>query len=173
MKSINKKAQRITAESGFSLVEMVLIVVVAGIVIASVLPFTRISIQSYVGIKAQKDIMQSARIGFNRMIAEMNEIESSIQIDSGTETSIQFDLPVQNDIIYSFTNGTLQRQGVLLVRGVQKLAFRYFLEDGTQKVTPFGYDSDVWRIQIEMVVGNEETHMVYRGSISPRNLHYE
>jgi hypothetical protein len=107
------------------------------------------------------------------MMAELNELESSIQIDSGTETSIQFDLPVDTDIIYAYTNGALQRKGVLLVKAVTSMSFTYYLEDGTQKATPFAYDSDVWRIQVEMTVGDASSQMTYRGSTSPRNLHYE
>ena len=173
MKRLIKHTGIQSGESGFSLVEIIITIVVAGIVMVSALPFLKITVNSYVGIKAQKDLMQSARIGFNRMIADMNDIEASIQIDYGYTNAIQFDLSGDDDINYRFSDGELQRKTQKLVAGVQSLVFRYYREDGVQKGTPFSYDSDVWRIQIEMNVGTGDSQMVFRGSVSPRNIHYD
>ncbi len=160
-------------DAGFSLIELVVGIAVAGIVMAAVLPFFRANVGSYIRVRAGKDMMQSARIGFNRMLAEMNEITSSIEIDYGYSTQIQFDTPDENNINYAYTSGQLKREGVRLVNGVRSFQITYYLENGSVKGTPFSSDSDVWRIRIQMEVGDDQNKMLLRAEVSPRNIHYD
>ena len=168
MKNLLKK---FSDRAGFTLVEFVVVAVVTGIIVVSVLPFFRVNIDSYINVRKGKDLHQMARIGFNRLIAEMKLIENSLDIDYGNSDEIQFDIPNQNDINYKFDSYVLEREGEKLVEGVQSLQFQYFRENGTQKSAGFWWDSDVWRIHVTMVVGDGSNNITLQGQVSPRNIH--
>lgn len=168
---IKKLLKKLVDERGLTIVEFVIVTVVTGIVMVSVLPFFRVNVDSYVSIRKGKDLQQMARIGFNRMMAEMKLIESSLDIDYGYSDEIRFDIPTQNNINYELDNYVLEREGEKLVEGVQSLQFRYFRENGTEKGAGFWWDSDVWRVHVTMIVGDGSTNMTLQGQVSPRNIH--
>lgn len=145
--------------------------VIMGILMVTILPFFKVSVNAYVQVRAGKDSVQAARIGFNRMMAEMRLIEDSDEIDCGYSYEIRFDLPTQNNINYTFEDGMLKREGEKLVEGVQSLVIQYYRANGSQKSSGFWYDDDVWRIQIIMVAGDGTNNITMRGQVSPRNFH--
>jgi prepilin-type N-terminal cleavage/methylation domain-containing protein len=168
------KRRVIDGQRGFSLVEAIVVIIVMGIIIVSIVPFFHINVKAYVGVKAGKDIIQSARIGYRRMINELQQIVLSEDITNGSTSQIDFDIPDDGlgTITYAFSGGILTRQGHPLVGNVQSFTIRYYTADGTEKYTPFYGDTDVWRIEIEMLVGNEDTALLLRAQVSPRNVHY-
>ena len=167
-----KKARKnLDREDGFSLMELIVVIVVTGIIIVTTLPFFKIGVQSYVSVRSGKDMMQSARIGLNRMMAEMRLIESSGYIDYGYSDEIQFDLPGENNITYVFSDGQIFRESKILVDGVRSFTIRYYKADGSQKATPFWWENDIWRISVEMEVGDDESQMILTGQVSPRKFH--
>jgi type II secretory pathway pseudopilin PulG len=167
-----KKKIRHTAEKGLSLVEAVIVIAVVGVLITVLLPFFRTNVDSYVTVKTKKDVLQSARIGFNRMMTELKMLEASLQIDYAYSDQIQFDLVHETNIHYAFENGQLSRNGEKLIDHVQSLVFKYYHENGTEKFTPFWSDSDVWRIEVQASVGSGENTVTFRGQVSPRNIHF-
>lgn len=161
----------ILEENGFSLIEFIVITVIIGIITVTTLPFIRGSVEAYVNVRAGKELVQAARIGFNRMLAEMRMIGSSAEIDYGYSNEIRFDLPTQSNINYEWEDGLLKREGEKLVEGVQNFRFRYYRSDGTEKSPGFWYSSEIWRIDIEMTVGDGTKNIVIEGQVSPRNFH--
>lgn len=168
---IVKKLKGFAGEAGLTIVEFVVVTVVTGVLVVTVLPFFRVNVDSYINIRKGKDLHQMARIGFNRMMAEMKLIEGSLEIDYGYSDEIRFDIPTQNNINYELDNYVLEREGEKLIEGVQSLQFRYYREDGTQKSSGFWWDSDVWRIHVTMVVGDGSSNITLQGQVSPRNIH--
>lgn len=159
---------------GITLVELMITLMLVGILVLTVTPFFRVNLSSYFNIKSEKEMLQSARIGFNRIMAEMQQIEGPVDITYASSARIDFNRPGGGgSVVYEYSGGQLQRQGVKLLGGVQSFIMKYYRADGTEKSTPFSYDSDVWRIQIEMVVENRDKHLHLRGQISPRSFHYQ
>lgn len=159
-------------QDGVSLIELAIILVVVGVIITAVLPFFKTNVKSYVTVTTTKDAVQSARIGFNRMMNELKRLESSLDIDFGQTDEIQFDLSHQSDINYTYGSLQLTREGEVLIEDVQTFEFKFYTEDGTQKTCPFYYDSDVWRIEVTMAVGDGVDNVEFRGQVSPRNIHF-
>lgn len=173
-KQIKKLNIHIRRETGFTLAELAIVIVVSGILIASSVPFFKINVDSYVKVRQGKDILQSSRIAFNRMMSELHKINDPLGIAYGSSSRIDFNVP--NDgwgyITYRERNGRIERESRKLIDYVQDFTIRYYRADGSQKNTPFWYDSDVWRIQLEIVVGDGENNYTLRGQVSPRNIHY-
>jgi len=171
MKKWNSKITRFLREKGFTLVEMAIVLVVTGILISASAPFFRMNVDSYIQVRNGKDVLQSARIAFNRMMAEMHRIENSLNITRGSSSSIRFWLGLQY-VKYELDDNYLLRDGERFIDQVQGFTISYYRDDGTLKNTPFWWDSDVWRIQIELIVGDESNNYLLRGQVSPRNIHY-
>ena len=155
-----------------TLMELVVVIVVMGVVSITTVPFFRVNVDSYISVRGGKDALQSARIGYNRMMNEIKMLEASLDIDNGYSNKFQFDLPHQSNINYTYESGTLTREGQVLVSGVRSFVVKYYKEDGSLKNTPFFYDSDVWRIKIEMEVGDGTDNFYLQGQVSPRNVHF-
>lgn len=171
IKKLTRKRRK--RQRGYSLIELVIVLVVTGIVLITTMPFFKASVKSYVNIRAGKTLQQAARIAFNRFLAELKLIESSLDIDYGYENEIRFDLPSQSNINYRLNGGILERMGKKLIDGVQTFQLRYFRENGSEKSPGFSYDSDIWRIYVKLVVGDEITALILEGNITPRNIHFD
>lgn len=164
----------VNRKKGMTLIELTIVLVLVGILVGTVTPFFKVSIDSYLNVRAQKSLLQSARIGLNRMMLELRQIEGALDITYGSPIRIDFDDPILGEnITYSYYEGKLRREDEKLVENVQSFIIRYYTADGTQKSTPFGWDSDVWRIQIVMEVGTESKSLQIRGQSSPRSFHYQ
>lgn len=168
-----KWREDLKSQSGITIIEMVIAVVVAGIITVTILPFFRTSVNSYLSVTAGKELLQSARIGFNRLMAEMRLIESpGSGINWAYSSRIDFNIPGDNGITYRFQSQALTREGVELVIGVEDFVITYYRTDGTSFTPGFFNTQDVWRMHIEMKVGTEETSIVFQSQVMPRNFPY-
>ena len=67
----------IRSTKGFTIIELVVTMIVAAIIMTAALSFFVVSVDSYTNARMGKDILQSARIGWNRMLSEMKAIVGS------------------------------------------------------------------------------------------------
>jgi len=152
-------------------VEMAIVIVVTGILITAAAPFFRLNVDSYIQVRNGKDIIQSGRIGFNRMMVELHRIEDPLDISYASSSSIHF-IVGSELIVYELYDNVLLRNDKRFIDQVHGFTVYYYRDDGMLKSTPFAYDSNVWRIQIELTVGDETNNFLLRGQVSPRNVHY-
>jgi prepilin-type N-terminal cleavage/methylation domain-containing protein len=171
MRKHNHKIAYCREEQGFTLTEMAIVLVVTGILITASAPFFRLNVDSYIQVRNGKDIIQSGRIGFNRMMSELHRIEDPLDITYASSSSIHF-IVDSKLIVYELYNNVLLRNDERFIDQVQGFTVYYYQDDGILKSTPFSYDSNVWRIQIELTVGDESNNFLLRGQVSPRNIHY-
>ena len=172
---INRRHEYLRRERGFTLTELVIVTVVSGILLMAAVPFFKLNVDSYVEIKTKKDMMQSGRMAFSRMMAELHRIENSLDISNGDVSQITFDVPDDGlgFITYELSGNEILRQGQKFLGPVDNFIIRYFKEDRTEKWTPFQYHSDVWLMYVEVVVGEGSSSLSLRGLVSPRNFHYQ
>ncbi len=151
--------------------EVVIVMVVAGLILASSSTFMKTNVESYVMIKNSKESLQSGRIGFNRLIAELNRIERSLDIDWGYSGSVQFSIGVAwTGIEYAYSSGALKRESVVLVSGVTSFSLQYFNRSGDELYSFASRRSDIWSIRITMVMGEGDQQFTFRSYIHPRNF---
>jgi prepilin-type N-terminal cleavage/methylation domain-containing protein len=161
-------------ESGMTMIELVISMVVVGLISVTMVPFFKINLQSYLKARNGKNVIQSSRIAFSRMINDLKQLNTPLDIWYASSSRIDVDVP--NDGLaaityrYDSSDEILYRDGVKLAEGVQSLTFTYFTDHGTQKGVPFYFDSDTWLIQVDMAVGDDANRLNLREMISPRNF---
>jgi prepilin-type N-terminal cleavage/methylation domain-containing protein len=153
---------------GFTLVEMAIAIVVTSIIVVTITPFLRTTVNSYMTVRLGKETMEAARIGFNRMSSEIRRIEAPTQFTSGSSTSFEFEFTNENDstgdveYYYDSHNYWLVRRdnwtGVTsrLVEAVTALKFTFYNRSGSTFTPTRMTAQNIWRIKLEMTVGKDE-----------------
>lgn len=153
---------------GFTLIELILVVVLLGIVAlaltAAFVPTARIS----VAVDTRKDALQNTRLAMERMLREIREARS-IAVCCPL-TSLTFTNAANGVIAYSWSGAALaplQRNAIDLACCVQGFTLNYLRKDGLPAALP----AEVWRIQadLQVQVGNETVE--FRSEVNPRNLY--
>jgi type II secretory pathway pseudopilin PulG len=162
-------------DSGFTLLEFVLVFAIIGVLVISSGPFIRTNLESIFKLQFRKDRLQSTRIALDLMMTDVQQIMASDHISLGSSNQIIFDLVDDNagNISYAFSNGQLLRNSQPLINNVQNLTIRYFRGDGTEKTAAFANDTDVWRISVELSIMESGNLFFIRRQVSPRNFHYQ
>ena len=173
-----KIQNRISCEKGLTLLEVIVTLVATAIISTAIAPFLKTQAESYVNARNGKEVIQSSRIGLKRMVAELEEVPSWIDIDFGNSTQIQFDTPTQTNIRYTY-NSTYKelrrgigREGDTHVYGVQSFRIRYYNKTDSQISSFSSPRSDVWKIQIEMTVGDGSTNYELRTRVTPKGFYF-
>ena len=151
---INKENQK-----GFSLIEMMVVVLILGLIVLGLVTFFTGGIKSWVAGQSQLEAQRNARQAMDRMVREIREGKN---ITNGSETSItvrvpHFDVNGNIDSYYSVTyalnDTTIQRDTNPLIDNVLKIngetIFEYYNNSGTEVPSP---DATVSKIHINLKV---------------------
>ena len=150
---------------GFSLIEMVLVIVLTGIVFAVGAMILKTSFQSYFAGKNRTTSDWQGRLGLERMTRDLHSIAAitaananDIAFVDNTATAVTYD----RDAVAS----TLRRNGVVLADNVTALNFTYF--DRTPAVTAVA--ANVYYISVSFTVSVDGINTVYRATVNPGNF---
>jgi hypothetical protein len=164
---------------GVTLVELVVVIVVTGIIIISIAPFLRVTIKSYLAVRAGKDVLQMSRIGFNTMASEIRRIQAASDIWYADSDEFEFRYLKSNGtftasrIKYSFnSNGRIDRVGPgspnsRLMEGVSSFNLKFYNKTGTA-FTPGYSTGNIWRIEVNATVGADENKTTFSEQIFPK-----
>jgi type II secretory pathway pseudopilin PulG len=157
-----------------TMIELVISMVVVGLISVTLVPFFKVNLDSYLKTRLGKNTLQSSRIAFNRMMNELKQIPNPIAVWYGSSTRIEFFIP-SNGLLsttYALDGENLEREGVKLAESVKSFTFRYYRSNGTQMSVPFAFSTQVWRIEVDMSVGDDNYQLNLKEQISPRNFHF-
>ncbi|MBN2030882.1 prepilin-type N-terminal cleavage/methylation domain-containing protein [bacterium] len=159
-------------DSGFTLMELTVVMVCISFITIGIPLVVQMNVESYLQIRSGKHYVQAARIGFRQMTAELRQIERSDQINRGSSSRINFNLPSVGgvDYNYSSTYKELERGGDRFVFPVNAFRIRFFDNQGNTISSFSSPRNDIWRIEVRMVVGDDETHIVLWDQIHPRSF---
>jgi len=124
LKKINKK--------GFSLIELMVVVVVLSLIILGLVVFFTGGARSWISGQNQLSAQRNARQAMDRMVREIREGSDIASVSNSTSITINFDYldskknPVTFNLPVSST--TIYRNGTPLISNVKKLEFTYFTE---------------------------------------------
>jgi len=126
IKKYNVKNQR-----GFSLIEMMVVVVILGLIVLGLVTFFTGGAKSWVAGQSQLKAQREARQAIDRMVREIRHGE---EITGSTINSITIAVPALGiksayNVTYNFSGNTISREGNPLISNVKTLNFTYLDPD--------------------------------------------
>lgn len=122
-------------QRGFSLIEMMVVVVILGLIVLGLVTFFTGGAKSWVAGQSQLEAQRNARQAMDRMVREIRE--ASNIIDSSTSSKVIFKTPRSATTEYSWSGNKwapILRDTNTLINNVQSLAFTYFDNTGNSVV---------------------------------------
>lgn len=144
-------------QKGFSLIEMMVVVVILGVIVLALVTFFTGGTKSWVAGQSQLKAQREARQAIDRMVREIregNEIKSNSDSYSVTVYIPPFPIEgiAERYVFYALSGTTMQRDGNPLIDNVQingEPIFKYYNNDGTEVNPP---NSTVSKIHINLKV---------------------
>jgi len=144
-------------QKGFSLIEMMVVVVILGVIVLALVTFFTGGTKSWVAGQSQLKAQREARQAIDRMVREIregNEIMSNSDSYSVTVYIPPFPLEGIDEryVFYALSGTTMKRDGNPLIDNVQingESIFKYYNNDGTEVNPP---DSTVSKVHINLKV---------------------
>jgi len=115
-------------QKGFSLIEMMVVVVILGLIVLGLVTFFTGGVKSWVAGQSQLTAQRNARQSMDRMVREIREA-SDIIANSTSSEEINFNTPWSTNLKYSWSGyegDPILRGANPLINNVQSLNFKYF-----------------------------------------------
>jgi prepilin-type N-terminal cleavage/methylation domain-containing protein len=131
------KKYNIKNQSGFSLIEMMVVVVILGLIVLGLVTFFTGGAKSWVAGQSQLKAQREARQAIDRMVREIREGKNIINylVDISDADTIIVSIPDLGSkpaykATYDLSGTTVQRNSNPLIDNVQSLVFTYFDNSG-------------------------------------------
>ena len=117
----------IKGKKGFSLIEMMVVVVVMGLIILGLVTFFTGGTRSWITGQSQLSAQRNARQAMDWMVREIRhgEAVTSVTLNSITVAVPSLDPKDSYDVTFNLSGTTINRDGTPLISNVKKLEFSY------------------------------------------------
>jgi len=109
-------------QKGFSLIEMMVVVVILGLIVLGLVTFFTGGTKSWVAGQSQLKAQREARQAIDRMVREIREAS---EVTTNTDTKIIFNTPWETGVTYELSGNTINRNSNPLINNVSNLDFDY------------------------------------------------
>lgn len=158
-----------TRKRGFTLIEAVIAIAVAGIVVSVLAVVINSGLHAWFFIKGQRNYLAESRGAVKRMTREMRGIKNNSDgIIVFTSSRFQFKDASENTIEYRQNGTNLERNSVVLLENLANpggLAFNYLTASGGVAATK----EAIRTIQIELAVSSGNNQVRLKGAAGIRN----
>lgn len=146
------KKIKIKNKKGFSLIEMMVVVIILGLIVLGLVAFFTGGAKSWVAGQSQLKAQREARQAMDRMVREIREADYIYS--TSISSQIDFNTPFDGPISYSLSgSGDLKRGSNLMINNVQSLAFTYFDNSGNLvETSDHDKESKVSKVHIDLQV---------------------
>ena len=170
--------RRYRAGTGFTLPELLIVIVIASIVATAFSAMFMEAVKTYQFMDAEKDMLQDARYAEERVARELKRVKDNTSINTATGTTLTFVDRGSATVSFSWSgvsgadllytkNGSSQT----LAKGVDSLAFRYWTQNGTAAVPVVSPSAtDIWRVTVYMRLIKGSQTVASFGSVFVRSL---
>ncbi len=179
-----KQGQKCGRRQGFTLVELVIVLIVTAILILAITPLIKVNLNAFITVQQGKKDLDMARIGFGRMVSEMKRIQNANDVLILGTNQVQFEPAFyRNDDWYSHViqytydaaSQTITRNVMTadmleypMVKDVSAFTITYLDKNGAAVTT----SKDIWRIRLIMTVGTGSDAVTYTQDIHPKIIPY-
>jgi len=167
----------LTGTGGFTLIELVFVMLILGIIAAVVSQFALQGIRSYSIEQDRGDAHSQARLAVERVVREARAIRSCADIaDPSLTPSATLSFTDSSGTAVTFNVDAarnLTRDGNILARGVSSTSlqpFRFLKKDGVTPTTSCASPDDIWFIEITLTCAQGSESLRLRNQIHPRNF---
>jgi type II secretory pathway pseudopilin PulG len=140
---------------GISLIEVVMVIVITGIIVAMTVPFISSLLDSWLLNKTERDILFSSRLAINRMTREIRQLKNVTSIYTFTGTEFDFSKIDNTRIDFKQTGNSLLLNSNELTDKLQSpggLAFTYL--DSGGNITSIKNNIRSVRIRLTLISGD-------------------
>lgn len=156
-------------EKGFTLTEVVLVIVILGIIVSMSAPFISASLDSWLFHKTERDVVFSARLALNRMVREIRQAKNPSSITTFTVTEFDF-LRIDNtQVDFKQSGNSLLRNSNELTNKLQAsggLSFTYLDTDGNVATTK----DNIRMVRVKLVLVSGDSSVTIESLARLRNI---
>ncbi len=173
-------------EKGFTLVEMIMVIVIIAIIAGIAAPLLAVSVQAIGHRISRVDIEESSMIALSRMSREIRRLRDDTSVVIASNSQLEFFDKDNSRIRYLQSGNTLMRGfyypstpswvNLGLADNVQTLRFDYYDDEGTLISAPAagsGVITNIKKIRIQITSQKGNEIMPVEIWVRPRNLKYE
>ena len=170
LKIIKDKAYEVKSESGMTLIEVIIVMVLVGILSGFISKIIYYEINTYEMIADRKDELQSSRYAFHRIIRDIRHIMTPDTILHASSDSLSFHDVDDILIVYKYKNNEIFRNGDILVDGLTNFYFTYYDDANIALSSPVTDPSEI--MVIELHLSNTVHSQIINSQIkvTPRNF---
>lgn len=170
MKETRQKAQILAGTSGFTLIELVVVMVIIAILAGFIGGVIYYQFRTYDVLTTQKKSSQDGRFAFQVISRDIRQIASQDSIFEATANSIRFKDFDETSIAYTFTQKRILRNSDILAENLTYFGFKYFDGNGDQLNTPVSDPTLIRTIGIDLKQDINGRQVYSTVKITPRNF---
>jgi len=159
-----------TGQGGYSLVEVILVIVILGIISTFVGMFMFYDVNMYNHVKANTKEVQDSRMAIQRITGELRQIASPDSITTASQTNLQFFDLQGTQIQYQYSGGKLYRNGAPMLTTVQNCQFSYYDDAETPLSVPVADVGLIRYIRIDIDKDLNGKTVTLSTRVFPRNF---
>jgi len=163
---------------GFTLAELLIVIVVASVAAVTFSAMFIEAVKTYQFMDAEKTMLEDARYAEERVTRELKRVRDNTSIATANATTLTFTDRSNATVSFSWSGVsgadllyTKAGSSQVLAKGVDSLAFQYWKQDGaaaTPVVSPSA--TDIWRVTIYMRLIKGSQTVASFGSVFVRSL---
>ncbi len=162
--------KRKQGQAGFTLVELVAVIVVSGIISVVFAKLLSSSVQMFEFITERKDAVHDCRLAMQRISRELRQIASADSIKYAAEDSLEFFKENGEALTIAWGASAVRLNGQPLVAGIASFQFKYFDDKGQELQVPVANMSNIFNIYFEMLVKPGNRPFKISNEVQPRNF---
>ncbi|MBN1793369.1 MAG: prepilin-type N-terminal cleavage/methylation domain-containing protein [Candidatus Omnitrophica bacterium] len=158
--------------TGFTLIEIVMVIVVVGVISAAVIGLLTVSVDIWDFLSFREGEVSEARIALQRMIRETHQIATVRSVIEALPTALAFDTVAGERVRYWVSGDSLMRNNYAMTDNVNSLTLSYFDRSGNLIGNPVdgGAATDIWRIKVELIIVKGAKRETLIAGVHPRNF---
>ena len=170
--------RQLNSREGFSLMELVLVIIILGIVFAMTAPIIGSGFKVLVAATDVTDMNSQGELAMQRMVRELRGINPDTDFDGSNlpgGTQVKFNQPSGASppswVTYSVQGGALQRNSDILASYVSSVNFSYVNSAGAGLTPPLtlAQAKSIWQIRIVLQLSERQVSETLRTSVFLRS----